>query len=701
MHALAFFLLLPSAIAPRSELLEGVNQIAAPGSPGNVLVWGDKGFSVAVDSAGRTVVGATDGPGRVVAFCHDGTLAAFNVSDTGRMFVNSVRWASWGQPSKVVCSLPALGTFLKAQGVGAQTGWPDWSGGKGEVAIVNAHAIRSADVLPIQGFLRRGGGLVIAATGWGWQQGSQLSMTEFEANRALRPFGIGFGDGFSEKDNGGTFDVTRVPKKESHAGAALDTLATGEGNGTLAGQTAVDLLRVLPSTDPWLVNRMKALGSGGPIVPSEKAPITAKQAKERFLLAVQWQKISRGEFVGAAPSAAVFPGAVPAAAKPVDAVVQLRAGERRWLSTGLYASPGVQIVVKVPSGLLAKRMSLRIGGHTDGLWGLNKWERSPEISLNWPINSAELKVMNPFGGLIYVECTEALLLPQSISIKGAVRAPRYVLGETTTAEWRRSLREDLGPWAEIESKNIVVTVPRYAVERIFDPMPVAEFWDKVSDATTDLVQVPRWRGFKERYMADQQISAGYMHSGYPIMTWLDVANMVVDVDKLQKEGSWGHFHEIGHNHQKGDWTFEGTGEVTNNLITLYCFDTVVGRRIGDRQFSNAECLKRFNEYLAKGPSFEKWKSDPFLALSMYAQLQNEFGWDAFKRVFKAYQSLTPRDRPKNDADKRDLWMKMFSGEVKRNLGPFFQAWRVPTSEQAKVEIANYPIWMPEGMDMPN
>ena len=121
MHALVFLLILPSALTPRSELLESVNQIAAPGSPGNVVVWSENGIPVAVDSAGRTVVGAADGPGRVVAFSHDGTLAAFNVADTGRMFVNSVRWAAWGQPSKVVCSLPALATYLKAQGVAAQT----------------------------------------------------------------------------------------------------------------------------------------------------------------------------------------------------------------------------------------------------------------------------------------------------------------------------------------------------------------------------------------------------------------------------------------------------------------------------------------------------------------------------------------------------------------------------------------------------
>ena len=84
-------------------------------------------------------------------------------------------------------------------------------------------------------------------------------------------------------------------------------------------------------------------------------------------------------------------------------------------------------------------------------------------------------------------------------------------------------------------------------------------------------------------MADVQLSGGYMHSGYPIMTHLDVATgrdgqlaKVLDLERLKREGSWGHFHELGHNRQEGAWTFAGTGEVTCNLFTLYAMDTVVG-----------------------------------------------------------------------------------------------------------------------------
>jgi len=42
-------------------------------------------------------------------------------------------------------------------------------------------------------------------------------------------------------------------------------------------------------------------------------------------------------------------------------------------------------------------------------------------------------------------------------------------------------------------------------------------------------------------------------------------------------------------------------------------------------------------------------------------------------------------------------MVCFSKTVKRNLGPFFQAWGVPTSEKARASIADLPVWMPDNI----
>ncbi|RYG26031.1 hypothetical protein EON82_04960, partial [bacterium] len=205
----------------------------------------------------------------------------------------------------------------------------------------------------------------------------------------------------------------------------------------------------------------------------------------------------------------------------------------------------------------------------------------------------------------------------------------------------------------------------------------------------------------ERYAVDRQISAGYMHAGYPIMTWEDVSETFTDIAKLRGRGAtWGFFHELGHNFQEGPWTFDGTGEVTNNLFSLYASEKLNGITPAEYGVAHPAMApeaqkKRLEAYLAKGAKFEDWKSDPFLALTMYAQLREAFGWEPFTKAFAAYR----RDgiRPQGELAQHDAWMVQMSRATGRNLGPFFQAWGVPTSESARKSLESLPGWMPEAM----
>jgi hypothetical protein len=161
-------------------------------------------------------------------------------------------------------------------------------------------------------------------------------------------------------------------------------------------------------------------------------------------------------------------------------------------------------------------------------------------------------------------------------------------------------------------------------------------------------------------------------------------------------GVWGLFHELGHNHQSRDWTFGGTGEVTVNLFTLHVFDKVCNyyEESRPRLFGEARS-KTIREHLDGGADFDKWKRDPFLALLMYMQVREAFGWDAYKKVFAEYRALPKDQRPKTDDEKRDQWLVRLSRTVGHNLGPFFETWGVPTSEAARDTISDLPVWMPD------
>jgi len=704
---LALLLLWTPAWASGDELsLDGVSRIAAPGVPGPLAVVGPKAFPVvAVPGDGHrhpVVAAARYGKGRVVAFGHSGYLGAGAVTrhDTLRLLGNAIRWAGGG--AVVTCDLEGLSKALApvAREIrDDRAGLPKRLERVGVLVLRPSATLKAdADIERIRGFVRKGGGLIVADLGWGWKQlnpGKRLA-TDHPGNRLLAPMGIAWADGYLSAPGAAGYAVAREVPDVAHAGRALDALQKGKDDLVHASAVVIRAAAAMPPGDPFLLPRLEK--SARRAVPRFETPLGEERALDRVLVVYGIERAKRrpASEVGAHPAAAAFPGEVPKRASRAPRSVIIDLAVPGWASTGLYAPPGETITVRgaaaPPPGV-----SVRIGAHRDRLHGKKEWRRPPEISFVWPLLATETTVASPFGGLIYIEvpggAPKGKLL---LEIRGAVRAPRFTLGETDPKEWKKQIRRYPAPWAEIGTSKVILTVPARVVRDLDDPRPVLEFWDRVLDACADLSGRPRERRRPERYVTDIQISAGYMHSGYPIMTHLDVADVVVDLEKM-KAGRWGLFHEMGHNHQSRDWTFAGAGEVTVNLFTLYVLDTVGGPAA--KRHGAIEPGKRARAtaaHLAAGAPFEVWKKKPFLALYCYLQLQEAFGWDAFRKVFAEYRDLPKAARPKTDAEKRDQWMVRFSRAVGSNLGPFFTAWGIPTSVGARKSIGDLPAWMPEG-----
>ncbi len=300
-----------------------------------------------------------------------------------------------------------------------------------------------------------------------------------------------------------------------------------------------------------------------------------------------------------------------------------------WHSTGLYAPPGSVITVSAAPGLPAgSGLSVRIGAHTDLLWDRATWPRVPDIVRSFALHGEKTEAASPFGGLVYLEVPDnAIPGTASLTVAGAVEAPLYEHGKTTAEEWK-AIRERPGPWAELATAKVILTVPSSQVRGLDDPVSVMALWDRLLDAAADLAAIPQDRRRPERYVADVEISVGYMHSLYPIMTHLDAAPVMVSREKMManhKGVPWGLAHELGHNHQQDSWTFEGTGEVTNNLFSLYLMETVIGITGADGHPALQDPDKRIAGYFGCGAQFTEWKTDPFLALQTYIQLKDAFG----------------------------------------------------------------------------
>jgi len=354
-------------------------------------------------------------------------------------------------------------------------------------------------------------------------------------------------------------------------------------------------------------------------------------------------------------------------------------------------------VVEVPAAAAGQGLKVRIGSTTCRLWNLARWSRVPEVTREFSLEKPRTEAVNAFGGLVYIVVPGGCRLGSvPVRLSDAVEAPFFQLGRTSLADWRTGgLRDRPAPWAEIASDKAILTVPSTVIRSLDDPESLCRFWDRILDTCAAFAARPADdRARPERYVVDVQLCAGYMHAGYPIMIPMDAAPRLVDHQLLSTKGDWGLFHETGHNHQSRDWTFSGTGEVTVNLFTLYILDRVCGIAPATGRMSEPGIRSKVTRYFTSGPDFREWQGDPFLALAMYVQLQQGFGWEPFTRVFADYRALAAEERPKTDEQKRDQWLVRFSRAVGRDLGPFFQTWGVPISDAARSSIRELPEWLP-------
>lgn len=707
-----------------AALTVGVSEIAAPGVPGPLVVLGERAFVVATGKSGRfeaaVVAAAEFGKGRVVAYGHTGYCEAPDVGQTRILIRNAIAWAGRVEVSAVeTIEIVALdggwAKGLNEMGLKAREPGKDWRANLANAKVIcMGQGSRSMDeIQALKHYVRDGGGVLAAGLGWGWLQlNPQKTLAQHPLNEIFGEMGVMWADDTLDRSSKAGFKIREVLPSTLNASNALDAVLAADAEGVKpsrdllqAGETLTRAVRTMPASDRVLRPKLKQLlkSKSAELTPTEKTPLTSNDGLRRTLLALQIAELANdpAEEIRAHPAAADFPGAVASDAKSVSREIEIDTRKPDWHSLGLYAAAGEPVIVEISGDAATAGIRVRIGAHRDELWNKDKWSRVPQISNEWPLKSGKTMVASAFGGPVYLVVPDKKIGESlHVRVRGAYEMPHYVHGQTKLDDWRLRIRKLPAPWAELESSKVILTIPSRVVREIENPDEVMRFWDDLCDAHATLAAIPLERKRPERFVADVQISAGYMHSGYPIMTHLDVSELFVDAKRLRAGKAWGFFHELGHNHQEGDWTFDGTGEVTCNLFALHAIDTICKPEPGDRGHAAVNEPPSVAKHIADGAKFEKWKGDPFLALQMYIQLQREFGWEPFKRVFAEYRSLDKAMRPKNDAEKRDQWMTHFSLTVGRDLGPFFEAWGVPTSESARKAIAHLPCWMPPTMTAP-
>jgi hypothetical protein len=440
------------------------------------------------------------------------------------------------------------------------------------------------------------------------------------------------------------------------------------------------LASAVPNDDKRWRNKIDALSLSATenIVPSPATPFDSTRIRERLTyLLFQHKWLSNPESLWSANNAAkVYPGIPDKSLPRITNDVRVNLAIPRWHGTGLFAAAGEALTVTLPDGCEKLGLCVRIGTTTCALTRHRSWNRAPVVSIEIPLNKKVTKFSSPFGGLVYIVVPERRKGEVVVNVGPACPAARFVEGVDTPDSWAKQLRERRAPMAELENENIVLTVPYKDVKNLPDPRPLLKTWSEIIACDARLTGIPLKRSFPERICADVQLCAGYMHAGYPIMIPLHSAKHLVN-NKTIRDGSvddvWGFFHEMGHNHQNDDWTFNGSVEVTVNFFSLYCLEKICGRSIRNNHKIGGQRFKRYvDEWYKTGKSFERWKSEPFLALDFFARLIEKYGWESFEKLFAEYRKLSPSERPKTDLEKRRQWCRRYSKIVGEDLTEEFR-----------------------------
>lgn len=693
--------------------------MVAPGSSPGPLNASGNAFVVITGKVGQGLaplfVATSVERGRAIAGGHEGFFSESALANpsNGRFLGNALTWLSRKPLPGLRVGLlgfPSMNDALtKAGAVPSVVSTASIQGALSneDVICMTQGALDNSpsDQIAVMRFVKSGHGLLIAGPAWGWlvtHPGKDL-LADQTANRMLIPFGITFEDGGID----GPFTSAGADNPLLTTDGALAGLTRGglsKGDVATATRTVERSLSRLTNTDSPLATQIlelaKAEPGGG--IASEKNPLTLDKPFSRLKAWIEAKRYAHQAPIEVRPdpSAAFFPGSVEGSAPRTNRTIVVDTSIPSWHSTGMYAAPGETITVQVPENATRADLSVRIGAHTDTLWDLEKWPRFPEISNSRPLSFEETQAANPFGGLIFIEVPYQCRLGRiKVVISHAVPSPLFVRGKTSEADWKTMIQTTGAPWAELQGNLVDLIVPISSAKKAHNAEALMSYWDEMMADCYQFYAAPEHQR-PERYCPDIEISAGYMHSGYPIMTHMDVADTMCDLFKLRgKSWTWGFYHEMGHNFQQSAWTWDGCGEVTNNLFSLYGnekLNAVTLPTYGDAHpaMAPAAVKSRIAKYVANGAKFEAWQSDPFLALSMFAQLRQQFGWASFTKVFSQYWNLRPSEEPQSDIDKRDQFMVRFSRLVGKNLGPFFQAWGVPTTEAARKSIAELPAWMP-------
>ena len=710
----------------RQQLLQGITQFPETNHPSIVAAIESHSLTVALNEPGRALMVASRyGKGRVILAGRESLISGRSQppqsSDSAKLFENAIRWlsdrhaqkyanASQQNPMPMALhsgwSHPSSDWPITAQSNDAHDGQaPDPS----EVPVLVANRnISDAEATALINYVAEGGNVIIAYQAWNLPNHSQQPSQRFlnAVGLAWTPdwrYGTTQAMNASEQDHHWSQVRNGIQLLQgSESGTPPNNAPSSDGIATLAtrhGSNVADL----PPSHPLHAELGDAYLAQNVRYPQNNLP---EKPWTRFLILWHASQLTLAANQAADPTAQDFPGTVAANAARINqditfefawnAMSELRVARSplNWQGTGLYAPAGEDIVITVPdTGVLSdnRRLYLRVGYHTDRLGHKEHLQRAPIVSLRTQLHVGSQTISSPYGGyLMFDSPDESDTASFTVNISGAVQAPQIVLGRDSDSDWSSHIRSRPAPWAELVGNRMAIHLPSEFVSGLTNPSALMQAWDEfvahmndfsgLSDNAAVPHQSPR---HPHRMVADIQISAGYLHAGFPIMGPLDnsygrgLARINDNQGSLQT--GWGFWHELGHNYQQNAWKLPGTGEVTVNMWSLY----MQAQYTGENRLANQGTYDQAEALIDQGATWDN--HTVWTKLAMYDQIRLHCGWNSYAQLQSRARDETAY--PSGQQAQNDWFLVQMSDICNTNLSNHFEDYGVTISQNAKNQAA--------------
>ena len=374
-----------------------------------------------------------------------------------------------------------------------------------------------------------------------------------------------------------------------------------------------------------------------------------------------------------------------------------------WQSTSMFAPAGELIVIDVPQGVYG--LKAQVGPHVyTGSTKIEFPRRDEKIVVSKDLFPGKNYIRNLYGGLVYIIPERPLGRVVDLLFSGTTLAPSFKLGKMTDQQWKDLVNKSSVPWFELEGNRIVFTLQTERLKRfpINSPTELMELWDKmIKEAYWD------WTGMTEgnpdvkhrapfnkwRIVHDVLFEPGVAQvSGYPVRAGANdqYFGQAVTINSVRTQ-NWGTYHELGHNMQQGRvWSFDGNGEVTNNL-----FSFKVAMINGRQHTKIAEVWPTGLEWInyvpkdAADANRKIWANMPTLSknhndakLIMYAQIFEKYGYGFMTYLYT--RARNARFESANDQSKIDFFYEALCEYTKVDMEPFLWiGWGIKVSDVSR------------------